>query len=824
MRLARSLRVVTILLLSAGTGQAATPLQLGEAGTLEARGLSVLLYHNTYHPYFGDQKLGGLELVLHGQRIATNGDVRLRPAPEQWDPIPKLLKREVDAATATLVARCSYPAAEIDYRIEVTPEGEGLRIALHLERPLAERFVGQAGFGLEFLPTAYFEKSYAMDGRFGILPRHPQGPMRLTKQGVAEPEPIAEGRELVLAPEDPLTRVRVASDSGALRLYDGRNTAQNGWFVVRTLVPGGKTADAVVWHVLPHRVPGWVRPPVVAHSQVGYHPRQPKVAVVELDPEFEAPKSARLLRILASGESEEALVVAAQPWGRFYRYGYTRLDFSEAREPGLYALEYAGQLGEPFRIAEDVYRRAWQPSLDSYLPVQMDHVRVREGYRIWHDASHLDDARQAPVAYTHFDGYAQGPTTDTRFAPGEHIPGLDRGGWYDAGDFDLRTQTLAGVIVDLVLAREEFGVDWDETTVDQAARSVVIRRPDGVPDVLQQVEHGVLAVLGQFRAVGHAIPGIVAPTLEQYTHLGDGGSKTDNLVYAARLGPLEDDGRFSGRSDDRWAFTTRTTPLQYLGAGALAAASRVLGGYRDELASECLATAERAWQEEQGREPSLFQSFNTTGGNPTDAEVRATVELLLATAGGARYRDRLAALVPEIEKRFASVGWTAARAIPLMPASYRAALEAATRRLQASLDAQLAKNPYGVPMTTGGWGGSGAASGLAVSMYFLHRAFPDLVGPEYTWRGVSYLLGTHPSSSLSYVSTVGTRSKLVAYAANRADYTFVPGGVVPGVVLVQPDLWELGDEWPFLWFENEYVVNGAASFILAANAADALLR
>jgi hypothetical protein len=109
-------------------------------------------------------------------------------------------------------------------------------------------------------------------------------------------------------------------------------------------------------------------------------------------------------------------------------------------------------------------------------------------------------------------------------------------------------------------------------------------------------------------------------------------------------------------------------------------------------------------------------------------------------------------------------------------------------------------------------------------MYFLHRAFPDVVGPEYTFRGVSYLLGTHPTSSLSYVSSVGTRSKLVAYAANRADYAFVPGGVVPGVVLVQPDFWELGDEWPFLWFENEYVVNGAANFILAANAADALLR
>ena len=89
----------------------------------------------------------------------------------------------------------------------------------------------------------------------------------------------------------------------------------------------------------------------------------------------------------------------------------------------------------------------------------MDHVKVREGYRIWHGASHLDDARQAPVNYTHFDGYAQGPSTDSPFAPGEHIPGLNVGGWYDAGDFDIRTQTQASVITDLTLAWEVF---WNE--------------------------------------------------------------------------------------------------------------------------------------------------------------------------------------------------------------------------------------------------------------------------------------------------------------------------------------------------------------------------
>jgi methionine synthase II (cobalamin-independent) len=45
--------------------------------------------------------------------------------------------------------------------------------------------------------------------------------------------------------------------------------------------------------------------------------------------------------------------------------------------------------------------------------------------------------------------------------------------------------------------------------------------------------------------------------------------------------------------------------------------------------------------------------------------------------------------------------------------------------------------------------------------------------------------------------------------------------MIPGVVIIQPDFPELKEAWPFLWCENEYVVDAATSFILAANAAHA---
>jgi endoglucanase len=795
-------------------------LHLTEHDVLETHGLSVLLFHNEYHRVFGDQKMNGMEIILHDQRIATGGDVRLSPTPEQWDPIPDFKERK-RIAPDEVAAFCTYANPGLSYRVDMQPEAGGFRVAVQLEQVVPAALAGKAGFNLEFLPTLYFGKSYLFDDGVEMFPRHSDGPMQKSADGTVEATPLASGQRIVLSPEDPMTRVTITSEGGPIALFDGRNKAQNGWFVLRTLIPAGKTGDVIVWHIRPNLIAGWTRPPVVGYNQVGYTPERQKVAVVELDPLYDAPMVARVLRLTPEGGYQEAFSGEVKPWGKWMRYQYAYFDFSTVREPGLYAIEYAGQRTGLFRIAKNVYDGIWRPSLDTYLPEQMDHVKVREGYRIWHGASHLDDARQAPVNYTHFDGYQQGPTPDSPFRPGQHIPGLNVGGWYDAGDFDLRTQTQTRVITDLVLAREQFGASSDDTSVDEAARYVQMRKPDGVPDVVQQVEHGVLLLLAQYHTIGHAIPGIIEPTLEEYTHLGDAASKTDGRIYSDRMGKLETDGIHSGIPDDRWAFTTHTTALSYDAAGALAAASRVLRGYNDKMAEECLRTAVRVWDEEHQQPPALFHSFNTTGSDLHQAEVEATVELLISTRGGEIYRKKLKELWPLIQEQFASLGGTAARAIPFMDQQFKEGASSALAAYKPKLDEMRSKNPWGVPISLGTWGGSGGVTRFATEMYLLHQAFPSIIGPEYTLDGLDYVLGRHPVSNVSYVSSVGTQSKLIAYGNNRADYTFVPGGVIPGVVVLQPDFPELKDGWPFLWYENEYVVDGVTSFILAANAAHA---
>jgi hypothetical protein len=300
----------------------------------------------------------------------------------------------------------------------------------------------------------------------------------------------------------------------------------------------------------------------------------------------------------------------------------------------------------------------------------------------------------------------------------------------------------------------------------------------------------------------------------QYTHLGDAVTKTDGRVY--------DPAQADSPADDRLAFTTATSALNYGSAAALAAASRALRGYRDELADECLATAKRAWDFEKAREPNLFHFGNTTGGDPQEEELRAAVELLITTHD-ARYAKRIAALWPVIDSKFEANAEAALRALPYMDKAFAAKLKRRSVIYKDEVTKGLAANPFGVPITRGGWAGSGTVVGFATTLYYLHAAFPDLFDREYALRGLNFLYGTHPGSDISLVSAVGTHSKTIAYGNNRADFSFIAGGVVPGVLILKPDFPENKEDWPFLWGENEYVINLGASYIFLVHAANELV-
>lgn len=797
-------------------------LKLNEKEYYESQGLDVMVFTNWYNGLFGDEKMSGVEIIQHECRIVTNGDVRIDPTPEQWDAIPKFIDRKVDKEKQIIEANLSYPDYNFNYTVHARSEGDAILVSVILTNPLPQELIGKAAFNMEFLPAEFFEKSFLADGKPGNFPLYPSGPMKINDAGKTEPLSLASGKTFVLAPEDPERMVKIES-ADEINLYDGRNKAQNGWYVLRTLIPANKTGKVVEWKLTVNTIEGWKRKPMIAYSQLGYHPGQAKAAIVELDQNDNVDKTITLKEVLADGTLKTIKTGKLEDKGDYLRYHYGKFDFSDVTKEGVYCFQLEDQTTKTFSIAADIYENAWQPALDVYMNVQMDHMLINEAYRVWHGKSHMDDALQAPVNHTHFDLYGQGPTTDTPYKPGEHIPGLNIGGWYDAGDFDIRTQSQYATVMTLVDAWEAFGIDRDQTLIDQQRRYVDLHHPDGKPDIIQQIEHGALALIAQHRSCGHAIPGIIVGDISQYTHLGDGVTMTDNLIYNSALGELETNGFESGVFDDRWAFTSRSTPLNYGSAAGLASASRALKGYNDELANECIETAIKVWDEEHAKEPDLFHVGNTTGGNLTGEELKAAVELLLATKDQ-KYTERILAVFSKAESRqFMFFSSLFLKALPYMNSEYNAELKTKFAEMLKN-ENPLAKNPFEVPITRGGWAGNGSVMGSAINNYQIHKAFPDLVSKESVFRGLNYILGCHPASNVSFVSGVGTVSKKVAYGNNRADYSFIAGGVVPGVLILPPDFPENKENWPFFWGENEYVIPMSANYIYLVHAVKDLLK
>ena len=184
--------LATASLVAATHAAVAQSLKTGPNDTLETQGLSVIVDQNQFSPIFFDEKNAGIQMILHGDRIATDGAVRLEPDARAMGSGARLY-RAARAEPSPTSWWCALPIkmSDLSYRVKVTAEGEGFRIAVDLDQPLPAKLAGKAGFNLDFLPTAYFGKTYLMDAAPGLFPRHPIGPM--AKDGSGDPLPLATG-------------------------------------------------------------------------------------------------------------------------------------------------------------------------------------------------------------------------------------------------------------------------------------------------------------------------------------------------------------------------------------------------------------------------------------------------------------------------------------------------------------------------------------------------------------------------------------------------------------------------------------------------------
>ncbi len=796
----------------------------------------------------------GVGIVMHDTRVATNGDLRFEATPGQWQPVPKQGERVVDRENNTITTTLSYPDMEgylrgfnpmiypdfeFSYKVCVQGLEDHVHVRVDLDRPVPKEFLGKLRFNLELYPGDLFGKGWIMDDMTGTFPQQPNGPTqgvlsnyehmghlaplsdanasmeRLTggNKGyspmVADniiARPYASGHSFTVRPEDDYHRFTITSEKNLLELFDGRMNHNNGWFVLSSAVPAEATEDAISWDIYPSVIPDWKREPVVQVSAVGYHPAMPKCAVIELDSGDTDIAVPGIYKVGIMGK-EKVADLEPVTFGNFLRYRYLQADFSFVKEPGLYVIRYQNAESSLFRIDKDVYERGvWQPVLEYFLPVQMCHMRVNEKYRVWHGLCHNDDARMSIEDYTSFDGAAQGKSTMTKYRPGEHVPGLNRGGWHDAGDYDLRIESQSGEAYLLSIAAEEFGLYLDETSIDQEKQVVEIHEPDGKNDVLQQIEHGLLNVVGGYRALGRLYHEIMSSDLRQYVLLGDGVNMTDGTPDS---------------ENERWVFTEDNPERELMVASHLAAASRTIREYNPELSADALEVAKELYEitripagaEEKLAAFSQGTWTNRFSGGAISSKIMASVELFLTTKDE-KYLAYIREHMDYVEKTVSETGWLVGRIFDQLSEEHVARVKVALKAFREAMNPDCVTNPYGIPYKPLIWGAGWGIQSMGVRNYFLHKICPDLFEESLVFNALHFILGCHPGTNkASFASGVGSDSATIAYGINRADWSYIPGGVISGTALIRPDLPELL-RFPFLWQQTEYVLGGGSMYYL----------
>ena len=825
----------------------APDLKLNDKEYFETQGVNVLVFSNTFSGGFNDEKNSGIEIIHHGVRTVQGGAVRLNKTPEQWDLVPASPRRTVDSVNQSIEVAMRYADYDFDSRVVVTAKGKAVEIAVYLDKPVPEFLAGKAGFNLEFLPSQYWGKTYIMDGRPNRFPRYAvsqtqavsndekprqfKGFRTYDDRGTGEfvdPLPLETGHNILIAPDAPERMIKITSEDATLELYDGRMIAQNGWFVLRSVLPAGKTGKVVTWIVEPHAIPGWIREPNIGFSQVGYVPSQPKTAVIEIDKMDKPQPTAEIYRIMDDGSEKLAYKGKTDVWGIYYKYNYVKFDFSDVRDPGVYYIKYGDYKTGNFIIDNSVYNWITDATSDVWIPIHMNHMTVNEGYRIWHGEPFKEGYLQAPQS-DHFDLHSQGAQTNTKYKPYELIPGLNVGGYFDAGDFDIETGSNISVVQNMVAAWELFHPMRDETFVSEEQRYVDLHRPDGKPDLLQYIEHGVLNLLAQAENIGFMSSTLSNSVLDNYHHLGDAAAITDGLHYDPSLPKYvkSADGKRSGTPDDMWAFTNRNPNSDINAANMFAAASRVLKGYNDDLSARCLKQSKRLQAEAtQIQQSRMANSRNRQGGQNFGGGNRGgggnmatNLQLYIAT-GEKSYIDQFVEQIwPALDRNVNNSIRTAMDAIPYMDAAYKERLRPYAEKYKDYLEQVSNNNPYGVPIGEGNWAGSGAVVTYGTTAAFANLYFPDIIDKKYAYNAAAFMFGCHPYHNYSLVAAVGAaRPKQVFYGNNRADFSFIPGNVAPGLLFRKPDHFENYDDWPFLWGQNEGTIAGNTSYYIFGEA------
>ncbi len=769
---------------------AVSPLAINDDGVLYADSFMLVPYES-----------GGSVILLNYQTFIL--DSGMQNGLNEWTWYADLEDQETWVEDGARYFEGRLPGGQSVYRQKIYPVGREVHFEARLDAEEESEQVGWASYAFYLPLEAFRGQRYLTDQGEGVYPTEPGG------EG-----PLVEHlSELQLLADDPTRNLTLRADR-AISLWDGRQWGGQNYMVEISMPVNGETLHFTL--TPPPADPGPL-PPAVRYSRVGYLPQSVKRAVLEADYRAPLPDLTVRLERKVPGGAETVLTGAFQPDLQDFWRQFAVFDFSAVEEIGEYRLVWAGGATDWFPVAPDIFRNRWQNTLDYFLPFQMSHAAVDLGGGLSHGASTLDDAIAAPPNFTGPDGFV---SYEADGATG-YVP-LDVGGWFDAGDYDLNVYSQAFVVHQLALAWEEFAPSRDLHSLDVPNRRLQVNQPNGVPDLLEQIEWGTRWLLSMQAPDGRVFVGVVEPP-EKYG---------DPVLPEAMTDGIPNTG------DERLLFHDYHSDVNLQFVTALSAASRVLRQTNPQLAGQAWQAARRAWDYFQSR-PEMYRPTVYFSGWEEGREqmiAAAAAELYLTQADPA-YLQTLEQFRPYFENfptewpaptvTHHSGFWYAppflARLYPYLPdGPLKASTLTALQRAADSLRERSAPEPFPFigEWPYSDWGMSGLYLNAIHDAYWLEKVVPEHIRVADLLPAAYWIYGLHPVNDYTLVFGSGFPEPRYHYHAilqSRfgSSPASVPGAVVPGIATyVDAGLLYYLDE-PGMYRNSEACIYDAASFLFA---------
>jgi hypothetical protein len=702
-----------------------------------------------------------------------------------------------------------------DITLEQTASVDGRRIRVRIRRTGKWPDGTWGGVQIRLPQSVYRGATFRADGQ----------PYVFQKEYDASYRYPASIHKLECDPKEPRNNIVFENDEG-LYLEDHRKFKSPS-YVVQVNVPKGDrdTTDFfITLPDLPKRSLAKLR-----FSHIGYPSGAEKVAILEWPKHEPRPDDAVKL------ERKPGTTVLGGTFGPtesvdWFQNATASFDFTNVREPGEYRIVWSGGRSAWFPIDKSVFTdRLWQPTLDTFIPFLMCHASVDLGREVTgHGACHMDDAARAPAGFTGPDGYVSYEAKGTPYEAGAHVP-LALGGWHDAGDFDLNVPAQSFVVWMLALTWEEFRPVRDVATLDVSAHAFRAGKPDGVPDIVEQVEWGARWLLSVQQQDGRVYAGVCEKEAQR------SGKPLETITD----GKPNDD-------DDRLLYVDYHADAQLNFVIGMAAASRALREQRPELSRQCLDAARRAFAYFQAHD-EVYRAGPYTAteikGKERDATVIASATEMYLTTGEAPYLAAVEKLAPSLSDLKLDwplpreTGTGGFRYVPpflarLLPRLSDGPLKSAaneTCRRAAKLQADWMKvRPWPLNIWHDGpWGNSPTALARAFDTYYLTRVAPEVLPKERPLRNMLWIFGLHPTSDTVLVQGLGYPEPKYLYnihlqALRPYEPAAIPGAVIPGM----GGFWYSGvaahvDEYGY-WGHNEACIYTQAQYLFAVQAMRAM--